>query len=132
MERRIPMSRVAEYYGLDVAFVIFIALFTISRVVSRSALKLLDDDSKIRLVDAKSRSNWWYLPLIPILFLLYWRLSIGALTLFVYVIAGMTYDVRWHLQNQMPKRFVTRVVAANGLVLVGYLSLALGYVAETV
>lgn len=125
------MSRLAEYYGIDVAFGVFIALFVISRVVSRSALKLLDDESKIKLVDASSRSNWWYLPLIPILFLLYWRISIGALALLVYVIAGMIYNVWWHHQNQMPKRFVTRIVVSNCLVLTGFLALALGYVAET-
>lgn len=125
------MGRLAEYYGTDVAFVVFIALFVISRIVSRSALKLLDDDSKIKLVDASARSNWWYLPLVPILLLLYWRISIGAMTLLVYVIAGMIYNVRWHLQNQMPKHFVARIVVANCLVLAGFLALALRYVAET-
>ena len=125
------MSRVAEYYGIEVALVVFITLFIISRIVSRNALKLLDDDSKIRLVDASSRSNWWYLPLVPILFLLYWQISIGALTLFVYVIASMIYNVRWHVQNQMPKSFVMRIVIASSLIVIGFLSLALGYLAET-
>lgn len=126
------MSRVAEYYDLDVAFVIFIVLFVISRFVSRSALKLLDDESKVKLVDASSRSNWWYLPLIPILFLIYWRLTIGAMILLVYVLAGMGYNIRWHLQNDMPKQFVARIVMANGIILVAFLFLALGYAAETV
>lgn len=126
------MSRVAEYYGADVAIFVFIGLFIISRVVSRSALKLLNDDAKIRLVDANTGLNWWYLPVIPILLLIYWRISIGAPVLFVYLITGMVYNLRWHVQNQMPKRFILRIVVSNSLVLVGFLALVLGYAAETV
>ena len=124
------MSRVAEFYGLDIAFAVFIVLFVLSRVISRSAMKLLDDESKVKLVDASARANWWYLPLLPIIFLFYWRFVIGAVALIAYVLIGMAYNIQWHYRNQMPKPFRSRVLMANGIIILGFLLLVLGYVAE--
>jgi hypothetical protein len=124
------MDRAAEYFGLEVAFAAFVVLFILSRVIMRSALKLLGDDSKLKLVDASSRSIWWYLPLVALLILIFVHFESGIVGLILYIVAGIAYNIRWALQNQFPKPYVARIAIANGMILAGFTILAFGYAIE--
>jgi len=121
------MEIVAEYLGLKVAFAAFVALYILSRVIMRSALTLLDDDSKLKLVNASSSSIWWYLPLVGLLFLIFMHFESGIVGLLLYIIASMAYNIRWAHQNQFPKPYIARIAVANGLILAGFIVLASGY-----
>lgn len=121
------MGPVTDYFSFEIALGAFIALFIVGRVMSRSALKLLDDEAKVRLVDASARSNWWWIPFLLIIAVFFMNIEIGAIALFVYLAAAIGYNVVWAMKNGMPGAYVRRIAVANGLILTGFVVLGLGY-----
>ena len=73
----VSIEVVREYGG----FLIFVALFIASRIVARSSVQHLDDDAKIRLVDARARYNWTYILVAVAIGLLLVDLRLGAIVL---------------------------------------------------
>ena len=85
----------------------------------------------VKLVDASARSSWFYLPLIVVLFLLFWRFAIGVVAMSVYVVFAMFYNSWWHYRNKMPMRYQTRIMVSNGIVLTAFLLLAVEMLVTT-
>lgn len=105
--------------SFETAFFAFVALFVLSRVISRSAVNLLDDAAKLLLVDAGARAVWWYLPLLAVVALSFWRWDVGAAAFILFALSSMAYNVAWYKKNNMPKAFMTRILVSNGIVVLG-------------
>lgn len=116
---------------MDAAFAGCIVLIVVSRIVARSALNLLDNESKVKLVDASARSIWFYLPFMVVIGLLFWRFTAGVMALFFYAIFALFYNSWWHYRNDMPLPFQTRIMVSNGIVMAAFLLLAIGFIIET-
>ena len=124
------MSWIESFDITDVALAVSFVLIIVSRAVSHSGLKLLDDESKVKLVDGSSRSSWFYLPLVAVILLLFWHFAVGVIALSVYVIFAMFYNSWWHYKNEMPMRYQTRVMASNGIALSALLVLAISFLID--
>ena len=121
------MTRIAEFYNLDIAMILFFALFILGRVIQRNAIKLLDNEARLKLVDASSRSSWWYIPLIGALLLLYLKFWLGIAALLFYFGSAMSYGIYWATRNAMPPAYVKRIILSGGLSLLAIAALGIGF-----
>ena len=108
-----------EYGG----FVAFVLLFVASRLIVRSSVKFLDDDSKIKLVDAGGKYNWMYILVVIAFGLFFVDVRIGLLACFAYFILGVSLNYRWAKKNGLPTQYRNRVVLGNSLILIGFVAI---------
>jgi len=125
------MSRVSELASLEVAFAAFIVFWVLSQDIQKSALKLLDDERKVKFLDEDPRSYLMYLPSAAAILLMNWYVMVGAVLLVVWTTIALGYEVLGHYRSGMPRRFISRVLLANGVIATAVLLLTIGVVCAT-
>ncbi len=113
--------------SFEIAVFVFIAVYVLSRFIARSALGLLDDEAKLKLVNANGAHGWSYVLILLVVGLIFWRADVGGPALVVVVAAMMVFNLHWQFKNDMPAPYIARVTFANAMALVALGFLVFGH-----
>jgi hypothetical protein len=111
-----------SYWALGV----FLVLFVASRMIVRSAVQFLDDESKIKLVNAAGKFNWMYFVMLATFALFFVNLWLGFAACIAYFLFGVVFNFIWAKKSGLPVGYRKRVALGHGFLLLGFVVLGVG------
>ena len=97
-----------------------IVVFIFSRLMAQRALRYLDEEGKVKLVNAGSKHWYWWILYGLVLASLYYLPVVGLVILAILIFGGTAYNIYWVRSNDLPSRYVQVATVSNVVLAVSW------------